>query len=164
MSSEMKEWKKPAITEVSNNGLEGEILPPKFLERGGIRGIDEEITYHEIHSKQPGTNYISAKIYQIDPLLASKEKGYRFVMQLPRVNEEGCLEKYGLHYDKTVRYTDFVHALATRNGIKEFEQIAGGHYVFRRREDAELLKTKLIERQEKADLEFEVIEGDKNEK
>lgn len=137
----------------------GEIMPAEHLKRGNFRSITDELAYHEEQGKRPGTNYEHVRIYDIDPLLAVQNEGYKFIMCLPRVNHVVLQQKYGLYYDKLVQYFAFVDTLARRNGITRLKHTTDDFYVFDTEEDAEKLKQLLIEKQEQAELEFEIIEG-----
>lgn len=135
----------------------GEIMPNEYLQRGDVRSITEELAYHEEQGRRPDTNYEHVKIYDINPLLTVQEEGYKFILRLPRVNHAALERTYGLHYDKLVRYFEFIDTLARRIGIARLTHTTDDYYVFDTKEDAEKLKQKLIEQQEKGELEFEII-------
>ena len=155
----MKEWKNPQVKELPSNSLDGEVLPSSYLNHGDIRPINDEIAYHERVAAQKDVHRYHVEVYDLGPLHNAHHEGFDYVMRLPRVNVAACIAKYGVHYDALVRYMEFVKALATRNGIIEFKVIGGPLYVFRSKADAEKLRQKLIEQQEKTELEFETIEG-----
>ena len=139
---------------------EGEILPHKHLERGEVRTIEAEIEQIRQRAKRLGEFILNVQTYEIDPLEQVISEGYKYILRLPRVNEADCVKKYGGYYDKLKSYFEFIDTLARRNGITRFKHTTDSYYVFDLKEDAELLKEKLIEKQEQVELEFEVIDND----
>lgn len=126
-------------------GAMSEVMPLKFLERGEIRTITAEMEYETWQEK-------------LDSLRSGQKEGFRYVLRLPRVNEVACVKKYGPYYDKLQTYHDFVKTLAKRLGV-ETSHASNSDYMFKEKDDAEKLKAALIEKQEKAEFEFEAIEN-----
>ena len=137
----------------------GEVLAPEVLGRGEIRSISDEITFYEEQASRPGSHRYAYEVNWLAPLHAASHEGWNFILRLPRVNEAACVRKYGGIYDKVEAYIEFVKTLAQRNNIDDLKYLWNSEWLFERKRDAELLARKLIEKQEKAELEFEVIEG-----
>jgi len=150
----MKEWKKPEVEEVAQNDLDKEVSPASYLHHGEIRTINDEIAYHEGVMAQRGVNPLHVEVYDLGPLHNAHQEGFDYVMRLPRENVAGCIANYGRYYEMLESYVEFVKTLAARNGVTELKVISGPLYVFRTKEDAETVRTKLIEQQQKAELEF----------
>ena len=144
-------------------------MPNEILRRGEMRTVDAEIQriqaqfdLDQKRDKEKGKGWWTKEPKdEISKLEVAKNEGFTYVLRLPLVNMTGCAKKYGPHYNKTTIYFEFVNWLAQSNSIERCKHVDGGsNYVFLNKEDAELLRAKLLERQEHADFEPETIEGD----
>ena len=144
-------------TNLEQHNTVGEVFL-NSLERGEIRTIRQELERIKDRAKVSGEGQLNVQTYEINPLLDAQKRGYVYILRLPRANEATCAKKYGFFYDKTNEYDSFVRALAKRIMIYSIDLLHDSYWVFVNREDAERLKSALVEKQEKAELEFEIID------
>ena len=141
-----------------------EIVPPyaEGLERGDIRTIENELKYCVYKADKLGEYMPHVEEYELKPLQAALDEGYRFVLRLPRDNHYFSVEKYGIHYDKTVTFTQYVVQLAHRNGIRRTRILYDDYFVFETKEDAERLRDAIGLAQRDLKLGFETIDSKVN--
>ncbi|HEY4520931.1 MAG TPA: hypothetical protein VJL57_00850 [Candidatus Paceibacterota bacterium] len=114
----------------------------------------------EQRQKYLGENPLNVEKYELEPLRAARQNGFRHVLRLPRDNYNVLVEKYGIHFDKLTVYHDFVKTLAKRRGIDIFH-LYDSDYAFRTQQEADTLRDDLRDRQLKLKLGFEAVEDQK---
>lgn len=139
-----------------------EVLPPARLPSVEVCSIDRqmEIIEEEIRG---GKFRLNAETYELGPLRKAKKEGYRYILYLPKENDAALKIKYGQFFFAMKAYFAFIETLAKRNNIRDFFHIYDHYYVFKNEEDAKKLSVLVADAQKTAVLEFETIEGEKEE-
>lgn len=130
-----------------------EVLTELFPRVGGTCSIDNYLA-------QLQSGAVLGFNYEAKALGDAKSKGFQQMLRLPNNNHSSLHDKYGDFYEAKDGYHNFINALAKRNKIQELERVFDQIYVFKNKDEAQVLNQLLKEARERGKLQFETIEGE----
>lgn len=139
------------------NSRKQEVIPKKYLKKGGVCSIDEWFEYCE-RDIESDSGRLSVEEYDVKPKAAAADEGYTHVLRLPKENDAE-LKRIDLFWSARPAYFEIIHTLAQRNGIK-CKHTDDQYFAFLSREDAERLSELLTEAQQDMFSAFGPIDGD----
>ena len=140
-------------------GERQEVIPKMGLGRGEVCSINEWLEYCERDIEILGSGRSQVEEYDIKPKQNAADAGYKYILHLPRENDEELREIHHPAWFAMTPYFDFLKTLAKRHGI-DCVHTDDQYFAFQSRNDAEEYSELVADAQRNGLVGFEQIEGE----